>query len=458
MEVKTSSPNFLLLCLIICSLSLPALADGPAVQWEKTFGGSNDDWGYSVQQTIDGGFIIAGYANSFGEEDIDVYLILIKTDSNGNSLWQKIFGGRNWDWGNSVQQTSDGGFIIAGYTESFGAGELDVYLIKTDSAGNLLWQKTFGGSNFDVGYSVQQTSDGGFIIAGETDSFGAGNGDVYLIKTDPNGNSLWQKTFGGSSSLDEAFSVQQISDGSFIIAGYTSSFGAGSGDVYLIKTDPNGNLLWQRTFGGSSGDGGYSVQETTDSGYIIAGETSSFGAGNGDVYLIKTDPNGNLLWQKTFGGSSYDWGYSVQQTTDGGFIITGQTSSFDDPDGDVYLIKTDSAGNSQWQKTLGGIICDGGLSVQQTSDGGYIIAGYTQSFGAWDSDVYLIKLCSESTSLGDLNCDGRVDFDDFAILANQWFQQPTIPSADIAPAVRDNLVDFRDLAAFVEYWLEGTTP
>ncbi len=392
-EAKNSI-TYLLFCLIICVLAQSASADGPAVQWEKTFGGSDEDWGYSVQQTTDGGFIIAGTTHSFGAGSYDVYLV--KTDSAGNLLWQKTFGGSDNDFGYSVQQTSDGGFIIAGETSSFGAGSSDVYLVKTDSAGNLLWQKTFGGSNWDSSYSVQQTSDGGFIIAGYTWSFGAGSGDVYLVKTDSAGSLLWQKTFGGSDN-DFGHSVQQTSDGGFIIAGETGAFVTGSPefylyDVYLAKTDSAGNLLWQKTFGGSGDDSGYSVQQTSDGGFIIAGYTWSFGAGSSDVYLIKTDSAGNLLWQKTFGGSNRDSSYSVQQTSDGGFIIAGYTMSFGAGSSDVYFIKTDSSGNSLWQKTFGGGNSDGGLSVQQTSDGGFIIAGSTSSFGAGNDDVYLIKL------------------------------------------------------------------
>jgi hypothetical protein len=394
-----------------------ALAYEPAVQWQKTFGGWNNDCGYSVQQTSDGGYIIAGYTQFFGAGGYDVYLI--KTDSEGNLKWQKTFGGRNDDEGYSVQQTSDGGYIIAGYTTSFGGGGYDVYLVKTDPNGNLLWQKTFG---VGIGWSVQQTSDGGYIIAGETSSFGAGGKDVYLIKTDPNGNQEWQKTFGGNGK-DDAGSVQQTTDGGYIIAGFTASFGAGLVDVYLIKTDSTGNSQWQKTFGGSDNDSGYSVQQTADGGYIIAGWTTSFGAGFYDVYLVKTDPSGNLLWQKTFGGSGFDVGSSVQQTTDGGYIIAGQTKSFGAGAEDVYLIRTDSDGNSVWQKTFGGSGSDEASSVQQTSDGGYIITGWTRSFGAGGDDVYLIKLSSEVCQyvlLGDVNNDCKFDFYDFALMAANW--------------------------------------
>ncbi|RKX69193.1 hypothetical protein DRP53_08950 [candidate division WOR-3 bacterium] len=360
----------------------------PDILWTKTFGGTYDDYGLSVQQTTDGGYIIAGYTYSYGAGEADVYLI--KTDANGNALWTKTFGGTSDEYGYSVQQTTDGGYIIAGWTKSYGAGGGDVYLVKTDANGNTLWTKTIGGTSGDWGRSVRQTADNGYIIAGITFSYGAGGGDVYLIKTDADGDTLWTRTFGGSS-WDEGYSVQQTSDGGYIIAGYTKSYGAGEADVYLIKTDADGNALWTKTFGGTSGDWGRSVRQTTDNGYIIAGRTYSYGAGDDDVYLIKTDADGDTLWTKTFGGSSWDEGYSVQQTTDGGYIIAGWTKSYGAGGYDVYLIKTDADGNTLWTKTIGGTSNDRGRSAQQTTDNGYIIVGYTLSYGAGGYDVYLIK-------------------------------------------------------------------
>jgi hypothetical protein len=379
------------LALLLVGLGVgKSVAQAPNDWWEwvKTFGGSGNDEGYSVQQTSDGGFILLGRKESFGAGGFDVWLI--KTDANGNKQWDRTFGGSDWDEGWSVQQTSDGGFIIVGDTRSFGAGWSDVWLIKTDAKGNKQWDRTFGGRYPDGGRSVQQTSDGGFIIVGYTASFGAGGFDVWLIKTDADGNKLWDRTFGGSD-WDWGFSVQQTSDGGFILVGWTWSFGAGDYDVLLIKTDANGNKQWDRTFGGSDWDEGWSVQQTSDGGFIIVGYTASFGAGWSDVWLIKTDANGNKQWDRTFGGSDWDEGWSVQQTSDGGFIIVGDTRSFGAGWSDVWLIKTDANGNKQWDRTFGGSSWDWGFSVQQTSDGGFIIVGDTRSFGAGDYDVLLIK-------------------------------------------------------------------
>ncbi|MFZ8835176.1 MAG: T9SS type A sorting domain-containing protein [Candidatus Caldipriscus sp.] len=251
----------------------------------------------------------------------------------------KTYGGTDYDWAFAVQQTLDGEYILAGGTYSFGAGSDDIFLIKTDANGNIIWSKTYGGTNWDFAYSVQQTSDGGYIVAGKTNSFSGGG--VFLMKTDANGNIIWAKTYEGTV----AYSVQQTSDGGYIVAGRTDSFGAGGSDIFLIKTDANGNISWAKTYGGTSSDWAYSVQQTSDGGYIVAGWTTSFGAGGSDFFLIKTDANGNVSWAKTYGGTDYDWAFAVQQTLDGEYILAGVTYSFGADSTDIFLIKTDANGN-----------------------------------------------------------------------------------------------------------------
>ena len=373
--------------------SLKLLKDKNKIQdiWQKTYGGRGWDVANSIQQTSDGGYIVAGSTTSFGAGRRDVYVI--KLDENGNKIWEKTFGGSGDDWANSIQQTSDGGYIVAGGTTSFGAGEKNVYIIKLDAYGNKIWEKTFGGSG--EAYSIQQTKDGGYIVAGWTEPFGAGGRNrkwnVYIIKLDENGNKIWEKTFGGRSHA-EAYSIQQTTDGGYIVAGWTYSLGAGEKNVYIVKLNKNGNKVWEKTFGGWSNDVAYSIQQTKDGGYIVAGWTESFGAGGRDVYIIKLDEDGNKIWEKIYGGSGDDWANSIQQTSDGRYIVAGGTTSFGAGRRDVYVIKLDEYGNKIWEKTFGGWSDDVAYSIQQTKDGGYIVAGWTESFGAGGSDVYIIKL------------------------------------------------------------------
>ncbi len=382
-------------CALVCLLGVsPASA---VITFEKWFGGTNLDLGTSVVQTTDSGYIATGYTSSYGAGSYDVYLI--KTDANGDTVWTKTFGGSGYDWGMSIVQTTDLGYIATGYTDSYGAGYFDVYLIKTDANGDTLWTKIFGGTGYEYGTSVVPTTDLGYIISGSTDSYGAGYYDVYLIKTDSNGNTVWTRTFGGSNN-DLGTSVAQTTDNGYIITGSTYSYGAGMNDVYLIKTDANGDTVWTRTFGGSGSDWSTSVARTND-GYIITGSTYSMGAGSTDVYLIKTDTNGDTVWTRTFGGSDNDRGYSVVQTADLGYVVTGYTASYGAGDDDVYLIKTDANGDTVWTRTFGGIHDDRGYSVALTNDGGYVIAGWTKSYGAGSYDVYLIK----TDSLGNVGVE-----------------------------------------------------
>ena len=358
--------------LLLILLCLPMIGFGQ----EWTFGGNNEDWGYSVEQTSDGGYIVAG------DSDGDIYVL--KTDGNGTELWSQTFGGLNDDVGFSIQQTNDGGFIITGKS-SLGNGDYEVCLIKTDMNGVELWNKMFSLSGVDVGKSVCQTSDGGYVVTGSTHNFN-GMFEVFIIKTDVGGNQQWVKNYGEGIGQ----SIQQTTDGGYVICGYEDSI-SGSRDVYLIKTDGNGTEEWASSFFVGNGDDyGYSVQQTTDGGYIITGSTNSFGNLDWDAVLIKTDGVGGTQWTKTFGGSEYDEGYSVQQTTDGGYVVCGYTYSFGNGEADVYLIKTDVYGVEQWSQTFGGNNEDYSFSVQQTIDGGYIIAG-TKDANTFVDDVYLIK-------------------------------------------------------------------
>jgi len=308
--------------LLLILLCLPIIGFGQS--WQTNIGGNNDDFGTSVQQTTDGGYIMTGATGSFGNGYRAVYLV--KTDGNGVEQWSNIFAYGQECYGYAVQQTTDGGYIISGVA---GTSVGDVYLIKTDGNGVEQWSRTFGGAGDQYGYDVKQTTDGGYIITG---SYGGSTGladssAVYLIKTDGNGFEQWNNGIGGTG-VELGNSVQQTTDGGYIITGYTNSFGSGGWDIYLIKTDVNGVEQWSQTFGGAGYEEGHSVQQTTDGGYIITGYTNSFGSGGWDIYLIKTDVNGVEQWSQTFGGAGNEEGHSVQQTTDGGYIITGFTNSF----------------------------------------------------------------------------------------------------------------------------------
>ncbi|NQS97793.1 MAG: hypothetical protein HQ591_05010 [candidate division Zixibacteria bacterium] len=344
--------------------------------WEATFDNGDDEFGYYVDNTIDGGYIIAGKT---GDDPVDGWLI--KTNANGIEVWNQTFDIGGDEEINCVQQTSDGGYILAGYY--YGAGHSDVWLIKTNSVGIEEWNQNLGGSGNDAGYCVREIVDG-YIIVGFTDSYGAGNSDVWLIKTDANGDEIWNQTYGGSN-YENGYDIQQTSDGGYVIAGNTSS--ATFGYVRLIKTDSEGNQQWSKSYLSSPTSCGYSVRQTSDGGYIVAGSkfnltpTSSL-----DICLVKTDSEGNELWSETYGGSGEDIGYSVLQTYDGGYIIAGKYN------GDACIVKTDAFGSEISTDFYGGPADDEFRCIQYSSDGGYIAAGSSASFGGWGSDFYLIKM------------------------------------------------------------------
>ena len=415
--------------ILFAAISLLLASSVATADWDKTFGGSGLDVGQCVRQTSDGGYIIVGSI------DLSLYskdIWLIKTDSNGTKQWDRTFGEYDHgDEGYSVQQTADGGYIITGETgSSYGPGYPDVWLIKTDSAGDVQWDRTFGGPGFDYGMSVQQTTDGGYIVAGTTSSYGVGGHDVWLIKTDSDGDREWDRTFGGTEDEWDP-SVSQTSDGGYIIAGKTESFGAGWWDVWLIKTDANGTEVWSRTFGTANTDAAHSVQQTSDGGYIIAGETASFGAGEMDIWLIKTDAGGSEVWSRTFGGEYDDYAREVQQTSEGGYIVVGTTEGYAGRRTDVRLIKTDENGIKEWGRTFGGLSTDFGSSVRQTQDGGYIITGTTNSYGSGWLDVWLIKTSDPCTIYyRDSDEDGYGISGDFLCLESPSYPYTAILDGD----------------------------
>ncbi len=366
------------------------------ITFQKTFNGSGYSWGSDIHQTTDGGYIISGTYEILG---FGFLPCLIKTDAYGDTLWTKIgIGGR------SVQQTTDGGYIC------FGDG-----IVKTDANGNQLWAKSYHLPAYSSGPTCfQQTVDGGYIMAGSVQSTVASStADVYLFKTDSNGNCLWSKTFGGSNE-DMASYVQQTNDGGFIIAGSTSSFGTNQ-KLYLIKTDTIGDLVWSKTVNGSSGGGAFNnaVQQTNDGGYIIAGSTGPF------ICLVKTNANGDTLWAKAMGNPTSYQARCVQQTSDGGYIITGNGYLGIGPSGasKPILIKTDVNGDLLWIKAFSASVLSGGsgYSVKQTTDGGYIITGSIDGFSPSLPIVYLVKTDSTGNS-------GCYQVNDFISVSNAAIQ------------------------------------
>jgi uncharacterized delta-60 repeat protein len=349
-------------------------------QWARTYGGSEDDFAYSIQQTSDVGYIVAGETWSFGAGAVDSWIL--KLSSVGDIEWQKTYG---LGWGEeaySIQQTNDGGYIVGGSVVISG---WEIWVLKLSSNGDIEWQKSYdGGYRFDKAYSIQQTSDGGYIVAGRI-----GENiyvlDIWILKLASDGTIEWQKTYGGSQP-EEAFSIQQTNDGGYLVAGYTESFGAGSQDLWILKLNSAGDIEWQKTYGGS--ERAYSIQQTSDGGYVVAG------FGSGDFLVLKLSSDGTIEWQKTYGEYNVDEAHSIQQTSDGGYIVAGKTRSFGAGNEDIWVLKLSSDGTIEWQKTYGGYNVDEAHSIQQTYDGGYIVAGSTDSYGAGKRDFLILKLSS----------------------------------------------------------------
>ena len=382
----------------LLSLSVPPVH----AQWAFTYGGSDDDSLTSIQQTQDGGYIVAGTTSSFGAGSSDV--MLMKLTPAGELTWQRAYGGTGTEIVKSVWQTQDGGYIAAGQTSSFGAGDYNLWVMKLNSSGEVTWEKRYGGAGDDYAGSIQQTQDGGYILTGHTFSFGEGITDAWVIKLDSTGNVTWQKTYGGSGE-DAIDSIQQTQDGGYIAAGATTSFGVESSDVWVMKLNSSGEVVWQKTYGGVGDDWAKTIQQTQDGGYIVAGYTSSLSAQGSDAWVMKLSSAGAVVWQKAYGGTGDEVANAIQQTQEGGYIVAGDMWPLGGPD-DAWVFKLDSAGEIVWQRIYGGSAWDSASSVQQTRDGGYIVAGQTCSSPLCDADTLTVLRLDTVGSIGSCGLEG----------------------------------------------------
>ncbi|WAI01828.1 NosD domain-containing protein [Methanogenium organophilum] len=396
--------------------------EAPGIEWARCLGGTGDEgeWERIVRQTADGGYIVTGFTGSNDGDvsgnhgDTDVWVV--KLDAAGTVAWQTCLGGSSADWSGFIEQTGDGGYIVVGWTTSIDGdvsgnhGGTDIWVVKLNDAGAITWQRCFGGKASDRGCYVQQTPDGGYIVAGSTTSDDGdvsgnhGDQDILVLRLDGAGSLVWQRCLGGAG-YDRGTSIRQTTDGGYIIAGETESddgdvsgnHGGHAEDIWVAKLDDTGDVVWQKCLGGTDRDWNPVVMQTADGGYIVSGSTFSTDGdvtgnhGNDDAWIVKLDGAGTLEWQRCFGGSGLDLADSVRETPDGGYIMAGSTASWDGDvtgwhgDWDVWVIKLDNTGSPEWQRCLGGTYSDIGYFVQPTADGGYIVAAET--FGSNDGDV-----------------------------------------------------------------------
>jgi hypothetical protein len=414
-----------------------AVGAQPSIQWQKTFGGSDFDEAYSIKQTVDGGFIVAGSTISndgdvFGNQGGEDFWIL-EFDTTGLIQWKKSIGGSNNEIPHCIQQTSDNGYIIVGFSESNNGdvtnnyGNKDVWIVKMNISGIIEWEKNYGGSEWDEAHSIQQTSDGGYVFAGFTQSSGGdisenhGLLDFWVVKLNNIGVIEWEKTFGGSNE-DKANSIKKTIDGGYIIVGNTKSIDGdvlenqGNVDYWIIKINDVGELEWQKTLGGQAADSAEDILQLEDGGYMVVGHSGSNNTGNVsghhgsfDAWVVKLSNTGDLQWQKALGGSNADYGRSILQASDGTYVIAGSTKSNDGDimqnqgNSDAWLLKLNDFGDLIWQKTLGGSNAETFFDLEQTIGGGYILAGYSWSNDGDVSgvqgynDFWIVKLTPEST-------------------------------------------------------------
>ncbi len=383
-------PNLLSIVLLTAALltcSSALVGQG----WEKHYGTTGDDLGHAVIQTKDLGFLAVGFSNRLvSDKNFDVYVV--KTDVDGTELWSRFFNDGLTDLGYGVIQTPDNGFLLVGDTRLTEQSNSNVLLIKLDAFGNKIWSKQFGGSNDDSGFRIIPTvRSGGYLIVGSTSSFGAGSSDVLLIKLDANGNEVWTEVHG-TAGKDAGRAVIEVSDG-YLVTGHAFNAANNSSDLYLLKADFAGKKVWDKFFGTSQIDEGHSLVQMNDGNFAIAGFTGAVS----DVYLVKVNPSGGLIWQKNFGNSMGDAGFDMVKASNGDLVISGITE-INPTNTDAYLLRVDAAGNKIWSTNIGrGSHVDWGQGLAATHDGGFVVVGYNSQFGTLINDLTLIKTGGQGT-------------------------------------------------------------
>ncbi len=371
--------------------------ESDAKQWEYVYlCGPASGYGPAVIRCAeDGGYVVAGDTSPSDPDDSD--FLILKLDADGQVQWQESFGGIYRESIASIEQTEDGGYIVAGSSQSFRTAKGDVWLIRLDADGKPIWQKTYGGDGADEASCAIPAGDGGFIVSGSTRSFGAGEFDFWLFKTDESGEVIWQKSYGGDRN-DRASCIARTDDGGYIAAGTIEVVARRFvvTDVLVMKLDAEGGVLWQKAYGGEDNDGADSIRQTGDGGYIIAGY-AVYGTGLRDAWVFKLKGNGGVEWQKSFGGRLGNTASCIRQTDEGGYIVAGYTEAFGAGDEDAWLLKLDAYGEAGWQKCYGGKAGDSATSVEQVDSGGYIAAGYTESYGAGGPNIWVVKLAASGT-------------------------------------------------------------
>ncbi len=401
LEIKQGERVMKILGMLIIIFSvMNAMAQ---VTFEKTYGTAETEEANAVIQTQDQGYLVAGYSRIGDGGAMHIYLV--KTDEQGDTAWTKTYNSTWSQWANDILETGDGYLLAGGAVISTGPAESAIYLVKIDNQGDTLWTEKIGGTQDEYVEDIQPTFDGGYILCGYADE------DYYacynLVKTTVDGELSWSKKYGCTSRVElRAQSVQQTADSGYIMAGYADdyTYGDGTGYMYLVKTDSIGDTLWTKKYDWSSYEIAYSVHELPEGGYIIGGYTSSFGAGASDFLLMKTDELGDSLWMRTYGGTADERAFSAQITADGGYALSGYTHTYGAGFFDFYLLKTDSKGDTMWTRTYGGTNQEMANDMEQTTDGGYVLTGYTYSFGAGSRpNFYLVKTDASGliTSLSD---------------------------------------------------------